>query len=148
MKVLIADKLAKSTEEALEQLGARLDVQPDLTPETLPSAIGDAQVLVVRSTKVTAAAIEAAQQLSLIVRAGAGVNTIDVEEASRRGIYVTNCPGKNSAAVAELAIGLLIACDRRIISAANDLRDGKWRKKEYGKGAGCAAGRSASSASG
>ena len=69
MKVLIADKLAKSTEEALEQLGARLDVQPDLTPETLPSAIGDAQVLVVRSTKVTAAAIEAAQQLSLIVRA-------------------------------------------------------------------------------
>ena len=64
------------------------------------------------------------------------MNTIDVEEASRRGIYVTNCPGKNSAAVAELAIGLLIACDRRIISAANDLRDGKWRKKEYGKARG------------
>ena len=136
MKVLIADKLSKSTEEALEKLGATIDVQPDLSPDTLPAAIGDAQVLVVRSTKVTAATIDAGSQLSLIVRAGAGVNTIDVEEASKRGIYVTNCPGKNSAAVAELAIGLLIACDRRIVAASNDLRDGKWRKKEYGKARG------------
>ena len=129
MKVLIADKLSKSTEDALGQLGARLDVQPDLTADTLPAAIGDAQVLVVRSTKVTAQTISAGKQLSLIVRAGAGVNTIDVQEASQRGIYVTNCPGKNSAAVAELAIGLLIACDRRIVGASNDLRDGNWRKK-------------------
>ncbi len=136
MKVLIADKLSKSTEDALGQLGARLDVQPDLTADTLPAAIGDAQVLVVRSTKVTAQTISAGKQLSLIVRAGAGVNTIDVQEASKRGIYVTNCPGKNSAAVAELAIGLLIACDRRIVGASNDLRDGKWRKKEYGKARG------------
>ena len=77
-----------------------------------------------------------ASKLSLIVRAGAGVNTIDVEAANQRGIYVTNCPGKNSAAVAELAIGLLIACDRRIVSATNDLRSGQWRKKEYGKARG------------
>ncbi len=136
MKVLIADKLSQSTEDALKMLGATIDVQPDLTADTLPSAIGDAQVLVVRSTKVTAATIDAGSQLSLIVRAGAGVNTIDVDEASKRGIYVTNCPGKNSAAVAELAIGLLIACDRRIVAASNDLRDGKWRKKEYGKACG------------
>jgi D-3-phosphoglycerate dehydrogenase len=136
MKVLIADKLSKSTEEALEKLGATIDVQPDLGPDTLPAAIGDAHVLVVRSTKVTAATIDAGSQLSLIIRAGAGVNTIDVQEASERGIYVTNCPGKNSAAVAELAIGLLIACDRRIVAASNDLRDGKWRKKEYGKARG------------
>ncbi len=113
-----------------------MEVQPDLTADTLPQAIGDAQVLVVRSTKVTAETIQAGSQLSLIIRAGAGVNTIDVEEASRRGIYVTNCPGKNSAAVAELAIGLLIACDRRFVAASNDLRDGKWRKKEYGKARG------------
>ncbi len=136
MKVLIADKLSKSTEEALEQLGATIDVQPDLGPDTLPGAIGDAQVLVVRSTKVTAETINAGSRLSLIVRAGAGVNTIDVKEASKRGIYVTNCPGKNSAAVAELAIGLLIACDRRIVAASGDLRNGKWRKKEYGKARG------------
>ncbi len=136
MKVLIADKLSASTEDALRQLGVKLDVQPDLTVDTLPAAIGDAQILVVRSTKVTAATIQAGQQLSLIIRAGAGVNTIDVQEASRRGIYVTNCPGKNSAAVAELAIGLLIACDRQIVAAAHDLREGKWRKKEYGKARG------------
>ncbi len=136
MKVLIADKLSKSTEEALEQLGATIDVQPDLGPDTLPGAIGDAQVLVVRSTKVTAETISAGARLSLIVRAGAGVNTIDVKAASKRGIYVTNCPGKNSAAVAELAIGLLIACDRRIVAACTDLRNGRWRKKEYGKARG------------
>ena len=85
---------------------------------------------------MTAATIAAGKKLSLIVRAGAGVNTIDVEAANQRGIYVTNCPGKNSAAVAELAIGLLIACDRRIVSATNDLRGGQWRKKEYGKARG------------
>ncbi|MBM4092550.1 MAG: hypothetical protein FJ276_24480 [Planctomycetes bacterium] len=136
MKVLIADKLSKTTEEALSALGAKLDVQPDLTADTLPEAIGDAQVLVVRSTKVTATTIRAAKKLSLIVRAGAGVNTIDVKAASERGIYVTNCPGKNSAAVAELAIGLLVACDRRIVDASVDLRNGRWRKKEYGKARG------------
>jgi D-3-phosphoglycerate dehydrogenase len=136
MKILIADKLSKSTEEALKELGATVDVQPDLTADNLPEAIADAQVLVVRSTKVTAATIEAGSKLSLIVRAGAGVNTIDVQEASHRGIYVTNCPGKNSAAVAELAIGLIIACDRRIVAASNDLRNGLWRKKEYGRARG------------
>jgi D-3-phosphoglycerate dehydrogenase len=136
MKVLIADKLSPTTEQALRELGATLEVKADLTAEDLPSAIGDAQVLVVRSTKVTAATIAAGKKLSLIVRAGAGVNTIDVETANQRGIYVTNCPGKNSAAVAELAIGLLIACDRRIVNATNDLRAGQWRKKEYGKARG------------
>ena len=136
MKVLIADKLSQKTELALKELGATLEVKADLTADDLPGAIGDAQVLVVRSTKVTAATIAAGKKLSLIVRAGAGVNTIDVEAANQRGIYVTNCPGKNSAAVAELAIGLLIACDRRIVSATNDLRGGQWRKKEYGKARG------------
>ncbi len=136
MKVLIADRLSRKTEEALRELGATLQVQPDLTADELPAAIGDVQVLVVRSTRVTAATIAAGARLSLIVRAGAGVNTIDVEAASQRGIYVTNCPGKNSAAVAELTIGLLIACDRRIVDATSDLRGGRWRKKEYGKARG------------
>jgi D-3-phosphoglycerate dehydrogenase len=93
-------------------------------------------VLIVRSKKVTAAVIEAGPQLALIVRAGAGINTIDVGTASRRGVYVANCPGKNTDAVAELAIGLLIAGDRRIADATADLRIGKWRKKEYGKAQG------------
>ena len=136
MKVLIADKLSKRMEQALRDLGIDLDVRPDLTAEQLPGAIGEAHALVVRSTKVSAETIDAGRKLSLIVRAGAGVNTIDVAVASSRGIYVTNCPGMNSAAVAELAIGLLVACDRRIVDASTDLRAGKWRKKEYGKARG------------
>ena len=136
MKVLIADKLSKRMEQTLSDLGIDLDVRPDLTAEQLPGAIGEAHALVVRSTKVSAETIDAGRKLSLIVRAGAGVNTIDVAVASSRGIYVTNCPGMNSAAVAELAIGLLVACDRRIVDASTDLRAGKWRKKEYGKARG------------
>jgi D-3-phosphoglycerate dehydrogenase / 2-oxoglutarate reductase len=136
MKVLIADKLSAQTEQTLRDMGIDLDVQPDLTSEKLPEAIGDAHALVVRSTKVTKETINAGAKLSLIVRAGAGVNTIDTTTASNRGIYVTNCPGMNSAAVAELAIGLLVACDRRIVDASMDLRAGKWRKKEYAKARG------------
>ncbi|MBN1997118.1 hydroxyacid dehydrogenase [candidate division KSB1 bacterium] len=135
MKVLIADKLADVTIKQLNALGAEVSMQPDLTAEDLPVALGDSEVLVVRSTKVTRAAIEAASSLSLIIRAGAGVNTIDLDCASRHGIYVTNCPGKNTAAVAELTIGLLIAADRNIVNATNDLRDGKWRKKKYSSNA-------------
>jgi D-3-phosphoglycerate dehydrogenase len=74
--------------------------------------------------------------LKLIVRAGAGYNTIDVAAASKRGIYVSNCPGKNSIAVAELAIGLMIALDRRIADNVIQMRAGKWNKKEFSKSRG------------
>jgi len=132
MKVLIADKLAEAAVEQLTKLGAEVTMQPDLKAEDLPRVLNDSEVLVVRSTKVTQAAIESAPSLSLIIRAGAGVNNIDLDCASNYGIYVTNCPGKNTAAVAELAIGLLIAADRHIVNASNDLRDGKWGKKKHG----------------
>ena len=66
-----------------------------------------------------------------IVRAGAGVNTIDVPAATSRGVIVANCPGKNSAAVAELAFGLMLALDRRIPDNVADLQRGRWNKKEY-----------------
>src|SRR6185436_15902352 len=94
-----------------------------------------ADVLVVRGTKVPQAALEAGR-LSLVVRAGAGYNTIDVKTASARGIYVANCPGKNSIAVAELAFGLMLALDRRIPSGTSDLKEGRWNKKEYSKARG------------
>ena len=136
MKILIADKMSKSAVSALEELGHVVVSNPDLKAEDLPGAIGDAEALIVRSTKVSAATIEAGKSLSLIIRAGAGVNTIDLAKASELGIHVTNCPGKNTEAVAELAIGLMIAADRRIVDASADLRGGKWRKKEYGKAAG------------
>jgi len=90
-------------------------------------------VLVVRGTEVKAPAIAAGDALTLVIRAGAGVNTIDVKAASARGVFVANCPGKNAIAVAELTMGLLLALDRRIPDNAADLRAGKWNKKEYSK---------------
>ena len=138
--ILIADKFDASGIETLSNLGHRVVCIPDLSPETLPAAIDEhnPQVLVVRSTKVRANAIDAAAQLALIVRAGAGTDNIDVEAASGRGISVANCPGKNSLAVAELAWGLILACDRRIPDQVADLRAGRWNKKEYSKAPGLA----------
>ncbi|MBN1561433.1 hydroxyacid dehydrogenase [candidate division KSB1 bacterium] len=138
MKVLIADKLSASAVDALVNLGCSVTVEAELTADTLPQRIDDFDVLVVRSTRVTAATIDAAASLSLIIRAGAGVNTIDLEAASHRGIYVANCPGENTRAVAELVIGLMIAADRRIVDAAKELRAGVWNKKEYSKARGLA----------
>lgn len=136
MKVLIADKLSDKTVSALKTLGLEVIVNPELSADDLPSAVNETDILVVRSTKVTAKTISSAKNLSLIIRAGAGVNTIDLATANNRGIYVSNCPGKNTDAVAELAIGLLISSDRQIVDAATDLRNGGWKKKTYGKARG------------
>jgi len=136
MRILIADKLSTRAVQSLEQLGLEVDFRPDCSADDLPECVSGINVLIVRSTKVSAATIDAADQLSLIVRAGAGVNTIDVERASTQGIYVSNCPGMNSDAVAELTLGLLIACDRRIADATSALRNGQWEKKKFGKAPG------------
>ncbi|MGE0863427.1 MAG: NAD(P)-dependent oxidoreductase [Vicinamibacterales bacterium] len=137
MKVLIADKFEKSGLDGLAAAGCEVIFQPDANGDSLAAAIKEtgAPVLVVRSTKVTEAMLDAGA-LSLIVRAGAGVNTIDVAGASKRGIYVSNCPGKNSVAVAELAMGLILSVDRRIPDNVAELRAGKWNKKEYSKARG------------
>ncbi len=136
MNILIADKLSSKAVSELEKMGATVRLEPDLTAESLPKHVKNTEVLIVRSTKVTGATISAASMLSLIIRAGAGVNTIDLETAGKNAIHVANCPGKNTDAVAELTIGLLIAADRRIVDASRDLRVGRWRKKEYGKAKG------------
>jgi D-3-phosphoglycerate dehydrogenase len=137
MKVLVADKFEKSGLDGLAAAGCEVLYSPDLKDEALTAAIREsfAEVLVVRSTKVTEPMLDAGR-LALIVRAGAGYNTIDVAAASRRGIYVSNCPGKNAIAVAELAFGLILALDRRIPDNVADLRAGKWNKKEYSKAQG------------
>ena len=137
MKVLVADKFEQSGLNALSACGCEVLFQPDLNGDALVAAIRESQapVLVVRSTPVTEAMLDAGA-LSLIVRAGAGVNTIDVVGASKRGIYVSNCPGKNSVAVAELALALMLAIDRRLADNVSDLRAGKWNKKEYSKARG------------
>jgi len=133
MRLLIADKFPEVYVAQFRALGLEVEYQPDLTGDQLPAAAAGAQLLVVRSTKVTRATIERAARLELVIRAGAGVDTIDVDAASARGIYVANCPGKNSVAVAELAMGLILALDRRIPQQTADLRRGAWNKKEYSK---------------
>ena len=137
MKVLIADKFEQSGRDGLQAIGCEVSFQPDLKDDALVEAIGKEKpdVLVVRGTKVTEPML-AAGPLKLIVRAGAGYNTIDVAAASRRGIYVANCPGKNSIAVAELAFALMLALDRRIADAVIALRAGQWNKKEFSKARG------------
>lgn len=137
MKVLVADKFEPSGLDALKAAGCDVSYQPDVNGAALVAAIRDsqAQVLVVRSTPVTGDMLDAGA-LSLIVRAGAGVNTVDVAGASARGIYVSNCPGRNSVAVAELTMALILAVDRRIADNVADLRAGKWNKKEYSQARG------------
>ena len=132
MKVLIADTFEQSGLNAIAADGCEVIYRPELEGETLAEALAStrADVLVVRSTEVTDAMLDSGS-LSLIVRAGAGVNTIDVAAASRRGIYVSNCPGRNAIAVAELTVGLILALDRRIPDNVADLRAGRWNKKEY-----------------
>src|SRR5436190_1735976 len=136
MKVLIADKFSEAPLDRLKTLGCEIAYEPAIEAEELPKLIAPYQILVIRSKQVTADALQAGGQLLLVLRAGAGVNTIDVKAASARGIYVSNCPGKNSIAVAELAFGLLLALDRRIADNVAELRAGKWNKKEYSQAGG------------
>jgi D-3-phosphoglycerate dehydrogenase / 2-oxoglutarate reductase len=132
VKVVIADKFEQSGIDGLRKASCDVVYQPDLTDAALVEAVRTtgADVLVVRGTKVTAEVLDAGQ-LSLIVRAGAGYNTIDVAGASARGIYVSNCPGKNAIAVAELAFALILALDRRVPDNVAELRAGRWNKKEF-----------------
>ena len=117
MRLLIADKLHPKAIEELRTLPVEVVYEPELTKETLETKLDGVGILVVRSTEVTETAIENAKQLNLIVRAGTETQTIAVAAASRRGIYVANCPGKNAIAVAELTMALICALDRRLADA-------------------------------
>jgi D-3-phosphoglycerate dehydrogenase len=131
MRLLVADKMDLGAFEELRVLGVEVVSRPELTRDTLAGALDGVGILVVRSTEVSGEAIAAGRQLNLIVRAGAGVNTIDVAAASARGVYVANCPGKNAIAVAELTMGLILSLDRRLVDATTDLRAGRWEKARY-----------------
>lgn len=139
MHVLVADKLPPAALARLESAGLDLVVDPGLKDDLLAAAIAQhsPEVLIVRSTKVRADMLHGGS-LGLIVRAGAGTNTIDIEAASEAGIFVANCPGKNGLAVAELALGLLISADRQIPAANADLRAGVWSKGRFSKARGLA----------
>ena len=140
MRVLIADKLAPWVTDRLEAAGCAVTTMPGIKDAALSEALAQVNpaVLVVRSTKVGRDQLEAGRDLSLIVRAGAGVNTIDVHTASGRGVYISNCPGKNAIAVAELTFGHLVNLDRRIADNVARLRAGQWSKGEFSKAEGLA----------
>lgn len=133
MRILVADKFPDRALLELRHLGLDVAYEPDRTRDTLGAALPGVGILVVRGTEVTAAAIDGARELNLIVRAGAGLNTIDVRAASARGVYVASCPGKNAVAVAELTMALVLALDRRVPDAVQSLRQGRWDKAEYAK---------------
>ncbi len=136
MKILIADSFPASHIDRLTRLGHEVNSNPALDGAALPQAVLDHSVLVVRSTQVTANTLASGKSLKLVVRAGAGTNTIDKSGAADRGIRVCNVPGANSIAVAELVIGLIIAIDRNIAAAAADLKNRVWNKKKYSTGRG------------
>jgi D-3-phosphoglycerate dehydrogenase len=136
MKILIADAFEQSGVDALTEAGHDLDYQPTLTSAQLAATVGGAEVLVVRSTRVEADVFEVDGPLGLVIRAGAGTNTIDGQAAARRAVFVANVPGKNAVAVAELTMGLLLAIDRRIPDNVADARAGDWNKKAYSKAEG------------
>lgn len=136
MRVLVADRLSESSLDEMRTLGVDVSYEPELSAALLPERLADINVLVVRGTEVTKAAFDAGSALNLVIRAGAGVQNIDVATASERGIYVANCPGKNAAAVAELTFALIGCLDRRVPDAVASLREGRWEKDEYARAVG------------
>ena len=132
MKVLISDPIADAGVEMMRQAGLEVDVNTGLAPEELERTVGDYDVLVVRSaTQVRKPLIKAAKNLKLIVRAGVGLDNIDVEYAQAKGIQVMNTPAASSNAVAELTIGYLLALARRIPQSTASMRAGRWEKKKF-----------------
>ncbi len=132
MKVLVVDKFPASALAQMKERGFEVLYNTELKGDVLTEEVkqSGAEVLVVRSTKVTEAMMEGSK-LTLVIRAGSGYDTIDVAAATKRGIFVSNCPGKNSTAVAELAFGLILALDRRLADNVAELRQRQWNKKEY-----------------
>ncbi len=131
MKILIADSFPESHQSGLANNGHQITLNPALQGDALTQVVGDHEVLIVRSTQVDANTLDAGQSLKLVIRAGAGTNTIDKAHAAENGVRVCNVPGANSLAVAELVLGLIISIDRNIPDNVGDLRNKVWAKKKY-----------------
>jgi D-3-phosphoglycerate dehydrogenase len=137
MKVLVADNFEDAGLAGLRGLGCEVVYEPRAGLEGLEASIARhaPDVLIVRSSKVSRAALEGSR-VRLIIRAGAGVDNIDVPAASAKGTAVANCPGMNAVAVAELTMAHLLCCDRRLCDQSTEIRAGRWNKKEFAKGRG------------
>jgi len=136
LKVLVADKFPEKYIQQMKDLELEVIYQPKLGEKDLPEAAKNVDILVVRSTVVNEETINTTKSLNLIIRAGSGVNNINIAAANKKGIYVTNCPGMNAVAVAELAFGLMISLDRFIPDNVADFNKGAWNKDKYSKGKG------------
>lgn len=136
LKVLVADKFPDKYIQQMKDLDLEVIYNPKLGEKDLPEAAKDVDIVVVRSTVVNEETINNSKKLNLIIRAGSGVNNINIAAANKKGIYVTNCPGMNAVAVAELAVGLMIAIDRSIPDNVSDFNKSVWNKDKYSKGKG------------
>lgn len=131
MRVLVSDALAEEGISLLRQ-EVDTDVRLKMTPDQLLDVIGEYDALVVRSeTKVTGAVIEAGKKLRVVGRAGVGVDNIDVEAATRRGIIVVNAPTAVTAAAAEHTIALMLALARHIPEADRSVKAGEWQRSRF-----------------
>lgn len=136
LKVLVADKFPDKYIQQMKDLDLEVIYNPKLGEKDLPEAAKDVDIVIVRSTVVNEETINNSKKLNLIIRAGSGVNNINIAAANKKGIYVTNCPGMNAVAVAELTIGLMISLDRSIPDNIIDFNKGVWNKDKYSKGRG------------
>ncbi len=131
-RVLVADDLSSEGVEVLRRAGLEVDVRVGMKPEELEAAIGDYDAIAVRSaTKVTARVLEKASRLRVVGRAGVGIDNVDLDAATRRGVVVMNSPGGSSVTVAELAVGMMLALSRHISQATVSIKAGKWEKKRF-----------------
>lgn len=132
MKVLVADPLDREAVEKLKAAGVEVVERSGLKGADLIAALGDVQGILVRgATKVTADVLRGAPSLRVVVRAGTGLDNVDVAAARERGVKVANTPTANSVSVAELVFGLVLALERHLVEAAADLRRGRWEKARY-----------------
>ncbi len=132
MKVLICDKTEKEYIEQMRAAGLTVDVRDDITPEELMTVLPNYEGMVVRSrTKVRQPLIDVCPNLKVIVRGGAGLDTIDHEYAKTKGIAVMNTPLANTASVAELAIGYMLMMARSLYQATASMKADKWDKKNF-----------------
>jgi len=136
LKVLVADKFPDKYIQQMKDLDLEVIYNAKLGEKDLPEAAKDVDIVIVRSTVVNEDTINKSKKLNLIIRAGSGVNNINIAAANKKGIYVTNCPGMNAVAVAELAMGLMISLDRSIPDNIADFNKGIWNKDKYSKGKG------------
>ena len=136
-KILIADLFSEEKISELKALGNEVIYNHELSGASLLQTLKEfsPEILLVRSTKVTEEHINA-KNLEVIIRAGSGYDTIDIKAANRKGIFVGNCPGKNSVAVAELVCGFILAADRKIPENNQLLKEKQWKKGKFSKSKG------------